>query len=360
MRRAASKNRRRLGDWTAYATDEAFQERHDADERFADTTGSLLAKFNRLARDLADEPGQDADVCGFEGTRVLVRSREGLEIPCEVRRILKKQLTGVRSPISIGDAVRFQYIESSDQQEGVVVALLPRRNFLARTDSHNRALLHVFAANIDRMVIVASAAMPDLRPALIDRYLLISHAFDVQPVIVINKCDLTDSSATVRLYQDLGYPVHCTACRDTAGADLDGLRSSLAGGTCVFAGQSGVGKSSLIKALAPEQEIRIGAVSEVQQKGRHTTIAARSYRLPPDITLIDTPGIRECGIPALAPLDVALLYRDIARYHPECRFPNCSHIHEPDCAVQTAVKDGRIARSRYESYRAILAEDLVS
>jgi ribosome biogenesis GTPase / thiamine phosphate phosphatase len=357
MRRASAKNRSRQGDWTAYAEDEDFQERNDADERFSHTASSLLAKFNRLTRDIASEDGHHAVVSGFDGTRVQVRDDAGHEYPCDVRRRLKKQLTGVHSPLSIGDEIRFRFTDQT-ANEGVIVALLPRRNQLARADSHNRALLHVFAANVDRLVVVASTGIPELRPALIDRYLLIAHAFGVEPVVVINKRDCGPYQSVADLYRHLDYPVHCTIAAGDA-PDLDGLADSLTGCTCVFAGQSGVGKSSLIKVLAPETVIRIGDVSAVQQKGRHTTTAARSYVLPGGITLIDTPGIRECGVPiGMDALDVALLYRDIAKRHHDCRFPNCSHSHEPDCVVKAAVEAGDIAISRYDSYRAILAEDL--
>lgn len=262
-------------------------------------------------------------------------------------------LGGVRSPLCVGDRVRF--LDDPDDTP-VITALLPRRNQVARVDSHNRALLHIFAANVDRLVIVASLGIPELRPGLIDRYLIAAHIDDIEPLVVINKCDLGDSQAIAGLYRQLGYQVFCTCAGPHP--TLDGLDAAIAERTCVFAGQSGVGKSSLIKAIAGDLDIRIGDVSTIQHKGRHTTTSARSYPLGQGATLIDTPGIREFAIPELDALDVALLYRDLAAHHHECRFPNCTHVHEPACAVQAAVAAGTIARTRYESYLSIISDDL--
>ncbi|MFW5845205.1 MAG: ribosome small subunit-dependent GTPase A [Planctomycetota bacterium] len=334
--------------------DEDFIDQQASERRTQHTGEHLLAKFNRLTRSTAAEAGTDGVVCGFEGTRIQVRNADGAERPCEIRSALTKMLSGVKSPLCIGDRVRFQTLEDGTS---VIVALLERQNQLVRTDSHNRALLHVFAANVDHLVIVASAAEPALKPGLIDRYLLIAHLFEVAPLVVLNKSDLAETDSWARLYRRLDYPVFQTVAGGPAGT-LDGLQDHLAGHTCVLAGQSGVGKSSLINSLAPDLDIRIGSTSTAVHKGRHTTTAARSYVIGRDITIMDTPGIRECGIPPIEPLDVALLYRDIASHHHDCRFPDCTHTHEPHCAVKAAVEAGKLAASRYDSYRSILDEDL--
>ena len=133
-------------------------------------------------------------------------------------------------------------------------------------------------------------------------------------------------------------------------ATIDALRQHLAGKRCVIAGQSGVGKSSTVRALFPHFAPRIGAVSDVQHKGKHTTIASRSYALPTGGALVDTPGVRECAIGGIEPLSLALLYPEFAERHHNCRFHNCQHLHEPDCAIIKAVSEGHIARSRYESF----------
>ena len=147
---------------------------------------------------------------------------------------------------------------------------------------------------------------------------------------------------------------------DSTDPETARLKALISGKACVFAGQSGVGKSSLVNALYPEVAARTGTVSDALSKGRHTTTASTSYRLADGSRLIDTPGIRECGITGLSALDVALLYRDIALYHQHCHFSDCSHRHEPDCAVIAALESGDLAPSRYLSYCSILDEDLTA
>jgi ribosome biogenesis GTPase len=333
-------------------------EQHEGDRRVVHTGESLLAKFNRLARSQASETGLDGTISGFDGTRFIVRDAQCNEVGCDIRTALKKMLRGVKSPLCIGDRVRFQF-QPGDGTSGVIVALLPRTNQLSRSDSHNRALEHIFAANVDRLLIIGSIEQPSLRPALIDRYLLIAHYNGIEPLIVLNKADLGDPEPWRALYARLGYTV-CRTVVSSGQRQLDQLDEHLRGRSCVVAGQSGVGKSSLIRALAPDLAIRIGDISQVLQKGRHTTTSARSYLLPEGICLMDTPGIRECGIPPMSRLDVALHYRDIAALHHDCRFPNCSHSHEPGCAVKAAVEAGTIASSRYDSYRSIIDEDLAT
>lgn len=358
IRRASAKGRRRIGNWERHAEDDVFLERHAANERVSHTGANLLAKFNRLARDESEGAGQEAEVCSFAGTFVMVRNERQGEWPCEIRTILKKQLRGVRNPLCVGDRVRAVPPEQ-DAESGMITALLPRQNQLVRADSHNKALIHVFAANIDDLVIVAATRLPDLRPGLIDRYLVIAHYNGIKPRIVINKADLEDPANTRDLYRGLGYDVYITcADPDQPSGELERLRQDLVGRTCVLAGQSGVGKSSLANVLFPKLEARVGSISDQLGKGRHTTIAARSYQVAGGGRLIDTPGIRECGITGLEPLDVALLYRDIASFHPDCKFPDCSHTHEPECAVKAALAEGRLARSRYDSYVSIITEDL--
>jgi ribosome biogenesis GTPase len=257
----------------------------------------------------------------------------------------------VKNPLCIGDQVRF----TRTTEGGVIDAVSPRRNQLARTDSHNKALMHVFAANIDRLVVVASLAEPDLKHGLIDRYLLIAAYNGIDATVALTKTDLKTGDATRALYAGIGIPAFAVCA--LSGNGIDDLRAHLSGKTCVFAGQSGVGKSSLVNALFPDIAARVGDVANAGH-GRHTTTSARSYVVAGGGRLIDTPGVRECGITGMTALDVALLYPDIAAHHPQCRFDDCSHLHEPDCAVRAAVESRVIAATRYESYRSIITEDL--
>lgn len=355
LRRANAKDGSRLGNLERHADDDGFLDRIGSSSRRGNSGETLLGKFNRLARDAASAEGRPGRVTGFDGADVLVRDEAG-ERPASVRRLLKKMRHGERNVLAVGDRVR---VIDDGADRAVVVGVEPRRNQLARADSHNKALEQVLAANIDRLVIVAAVALPDLKPGLIDRYLLLAHLHEIEPVIVINKGDLGDAGQAQALYRSLGYAVHLTQA-ERGGEDpgVVALRTELRGLSCVISGQSGVGKSSLVAALHPGLSLRIGAVSDAQAKGRHTTNASRSYLLPDGIELIDTPGIRECGVGKIEPLDVALHYRDLAALQPQCHFPDCTHRHEPGCAVLRALEEGRLALSRYDSYCKIIAGDL--
>ncbi|TVR39296.1 MAG: ribosome small subunit-dependent GTPase A [Planctomycetota bacterium] len=358
LRRANIKNPTRLGNLTRLSEDEDYLALQEGTQRSSHTGVSLLAKFNRLSalskdRD-NDLPTIRGEVCGFEGTQVTVRCENGEEHACQVRRRLKKMLRGEKSPLAVGDRVEVTQVSEGDW---VVECVLPRSNQLERRDSHNSSLSHVFAANVDCLVIVAAIEDPCIKTGLIDRYLLIAHLAEVAAVIVFNKSDLGDTQPYDQLYRQLGYPTFSTQA-DRAQGDIAALRDFLKGKACVFAGMSGVGKSSLINACYPHFAARIGVVSSSLHKGRHTTTSSRSYPLADGSRLIDTPGIRELGVTFPSALDAALHYPDIAVLHQHCHFPNCSHTHEPDCAIKQAVRQGSIARSRYASYLALLENDL--
>jgi ribosome biogenesis GTPase len=350
LRRANAKDAVRRGGWEHHHDDDDYLDRHGAKSRPSHGGESLLAKFNHLARAAADQAGEAGEICAFSGRAVVVRAADGSEHDCEVRQVLKKMIAGVKNPLCVGDRVNF------DRAGGVIVAVAPRRNQLERTDSHNRSLIQVFAANLDRLVIVAALAEPDLKLGLIDRYLVIAAANGIAATVVLNKADLGDPTGPAALYRGLGVPLF-TVIANRALGNIPPLREHLRGKTCVVAGQSGVGKSSLINALYPEFAARVGAMANAGY-GRHTTTAGRSYPLPDGGRLIDTPGIRECAIAGLGPTDVGLLYPDLAALHARCRFADCTHLHEPDCAVLAAVQRGELAASRYASYCSIVTEDL--
>lgn len=359
LRRAHSKSRTRPGNLQRLELDEELLLRH-SDDTHSDTGGTLLARFNRMSEHLQhainDSGCVNGEVCGFDGPAILVRFDDGQEITCQLRRRIKKILRGEKSPLAIGDGVR---VSTTPEGDRVIEGVCPRRNQLVRRDSHNASLDHVFAANVDYLVIVSSVRDPHLKTGLIDRYLLIAALADISAVVVLNKCDLADAHEAASLYTGLAVPVFRTSTTDPQHLPaVDALRQHLRGRACVFAGHSGVGKSSLINALYPQFQARVGDVSQVLHKGRHTTTSARSYLLDDGSRLIDTPGIRELGVRVGTALDAALLYADIAQHHPHCHFPNCTHTHEPDCAVKQAVRDGHIALSRYGSFVSLLAHDL--
>lgn len=357
LRRAAESAKGRQKGWERHAEDEDFLDREETSRGRATHLGeSLLARFNRVARAIADAPADalPGRICGFAGRQVIARLDDGREIPCDIRTALLKQFHGVRNPLVVGDQVRVTLAD----EVGVVEAVGERRNVLARADSHNKALLHQLAANLDHLVIVCTVTQPDFKPGFLDRALVLAEANDIPAAVVFNKSDLAADATLVARYADLGYPVFTTCAAVETDPGIDALREHLRGHTAAFTGQSGVGKTSLLNALYPGLGLRVGRVSNETGKGRHTTTGARSIALADDGELIDTPGIRECGVTGLDAIDVALLYRDLARFHHACHFNDCTHRHEPDCAVRAAVERGDIAVERYHSYCAIVAEDL--
>jgi ribosome biogenesis GTPase len=249
--------------------------------------------------------------------------------------------------IAVGDRVLF----SPERRR--VEEILPRRTALSRTDPHNPRIQRVIAANIDVVVNVVSLKSPPLRPGLIDRYLIAIGKSGAEPLLCVNKIDLLASAEELeplRPYQELGLSVIC--CSAATGEGLKELSEALAEKTCVFAGHSGVGKSSLLNVLDPRLQLTTGSVSLANEKGRHTTTSSALYHLPNGAIVIDTPGIREFGLWDVSQTDLRQYYREFDAY--PCAFADCTHTHEPDCGVKAAVESGRIAAARYESYVRIL------
>ncbi len=358
LRRANRKDVTRIGGIEKLHEDDDFTDGLAERGRRSHQGESLLARFNRLA-DVAGESGEAGEIAGFAGNLVLVRPSAAAAdiVPCTVRQLLKKRIAGVKNPLCVGD--RVQWHREAGHAEGVVVAVAARRNQLERADSHNRSLVHVFAANVDALVVVASLGAPELKPALIDRYLVIAVANAIPAVVVVNKADCGDPTPTVELYRGLGFGCFATSAANGPGdPGVMALQAHLHGKSCVVAGQSGVGKSSLVNALAGgAAPARVGAVAG-EGFGRHTTTSAQAYILPGGIRVVDTPGIRSCTITGLDAQAVGLSYPEIAAASRSCRFSDCQHTAEPECAVRAGVAAGSIAASRYHSYLAILSEDL--
>jgi ribosome biogenesis GTPase len=210
----------------------------------------------------------------------------------------------------------------------------------------------VFAANVDVLVVVASAAKPAFKPGLVDRYLIAAEVGGVEAVLCFNKVDLVDAEPPeLQAYRDLGVHVIKTSCE--TGEGLNELRAALRGKMSIFAGHSGVGKSSLLNALQPDLDLETREISEATKKGKHTTTTARLYQLDDGIRVIDTPGIRALGLWEVSPEEVAYYFPEIAEHGAGCKFRDCTHTHEPKCAVREAVETGAISRHRFESFQRI-------
>ena len=294
----------------------------------------------------AGDDTQTGRVLRVHGLESIVRTDDGSEYRCAVRRVLKNMSTDQRHVVAAGDIVTFRREGSS--QQGIIVAIHPRRGVLSRTSKGRK---HVLVSNIDQIIIVASAAEPSLKPHLIDRFLVTAEQSGLEAVIVINKIDLADAAELqplVGVYAQMGYRVLLTSA--AKGWNIDALRMLIANCHSVVTGQSGVGKSSLLNVIQSGLGLRVGEVSEDNSKGRHTTTTAELLPLDSGGTIIDTPGIRQFELWDVAPAEISGLFRDLRPYVNNCRFPDCTHIHEVDCAVLDAVADGRIDPRRYDSY----------
>ncbi|MBN2217809.1 MAG: ribosome small subunit-dependent GTPase A [Pirellulales bacterium] len=297
-------------------------------------------------------------VC-IQGLASVVQADDGALYRCATRRLLKTLSTDQRHVVAVGDRVFFRPIESTDSQtrEGLIERVEPRHGSLCRT---SRGRQHVLVTNVDQALIVTSTAEPRIKPHLIDRLLITAEKSGIRPVICINKIDLIDPAGLAPLigvYSQMGYEVLLVSAK--TGFGIDALRRRLANRESVVAGQSGVGKSSLLNQIDPSLALRVSTVSAETQKGRHTTTNARLIALDFGGWVVDTPGIRQFELWDVIPEEVAGFFRDLRPYVNFCRYPNCTHTHEQQCAVKDAVADGRLDERRYESYCHLFAGDMM-
>jgi ribosome biogenesis GTPase len=262
-----------------------------------------------------------------------------------------------QSGLAVGDEVLLEPLGEGHR----VAAVLPRRSLLTRADPHDARRARAIAANIDVVVVMVAAKAPPLHARLIDRYFVAVERSGARAALAVNKVDLlTDAERgeVLDLLQPyLGLHIPVVLCSVTTGEGIEDLRDVLAGATCVFVGQSGVGKSSVLNALHEDAAAKTGAVRAGDGRGRHTTSASSLYELPGGVRVIDTPGIRRFSVDAADAVTLADGFAEFAPYAARCRYRDCAHTHEPGCAVKAAVDDGAIARSRYASYRKLLGDD---
>lgn len=295
-------------------------------------------------------------VLSVHGLISMVQADNGRLYSCATRRLLKTLSTDQRHIVAAGDRVFFRPVSQSDTDEGIIERIEPRHGVLSRT---SRGRQQILVANVDQALIVTSAAEPRLKPQLIDRLLVSAEQGGVRPVICINKIDLVDAAELqplIGVYSQMGYEVVVLSA--ATGFGISRLRQMLMGCASVVVGQSGVGKSSLLNAIDPELRLRVAAVSEETQKGRHTTTTARLVPLSFGGYVVDTPGIRQFQLWDVIPEEVGGYYRDLRPYVSHCRFPDCTHTHEAGCAVKDAVADGRLDARRYDSYCGLFRGDM--
>ncbi len=294
------------------------------------------------------------------GSSYIVKTPTGNELPCRIKGNFRIKGIRTTNPVAVGDIVEVRPSESGDS---FITAIEPRRNYIIRRASNLSKEAHIIAANIDAVCLIATLFHPTTSTTFIDRFLSTAEAYDVPATLVLNKADLCAGDeerseyldAVTYLYRSIGYEVIHTSAE--TGEGIDSLRDILSGKTTLLSGNSGVGKTSLINRLIPGIELRTAAISAVHDTGMHTTTFSEMFELPGNTgRIIDTPGVKGFGTVDMDKNEVSHYFPEIFKLSQQCRYNNCSHTHEPGCAVRQAVDNHLIAASRYSSYLSILED----
>ena len=282
--------------------------------------------------------------------------------PAVLRGKVRLGRSAATNPVAVGDRVRYELEgEATLEHPAVIKEVLPRDNYLIRRSTNLSRQAHVIAANLDQAVVVVSLYFPEVKLPFLDRILVTCEVYKVPVLIVLNKVDLYREEAREQLeylrkiYEGAGYPVLETSAR--SGEGVEALRERCRGRVNLITGESGVGKSSLIKALDPSLDPKVGRISDVHLQGKHTTSLYEMYRLASGGYIIDTPGLRGFGLVDLEKEEISKYFPEMLRASEGCRFTPCTHTHEPGCAVKAAVDAGTISPERYASYLGMLEED---
>lgn len=301
---------------------------------------------------------QEGLVIRNTGSWYVVLTDLGQTFECKVKGNFR--LKGIRStnPVAVGDRVRIT--PGPDGETALIEEIADRRNYIIRRASNLSKQSHIIAANIDQAALLVTVSYPEVSTTFIDRFLASAEAYRIPVLLIFNKIDLCSTEqlrymeAVCHLYSSLGYDCLRISAKQETG--LDQVRTHLAGKTTLLSGNSGVGKSTLLNALLPDAGARTAEISTAHQTGMHTTTFSQMFFLPQGGSLIDTPGIKGFGTFDMERTEVAHYFREIFQIGQECRFADCTHTHEPGCAVLKAVEESRIAQSRYTSYLSMLED----
>lgn len=295
------------------------------------------------------------------GSSYIVRLEDGTEVNCRIKGNFRIRGIRTTNPVAVGDIVHVR--PAADDAE-YIVEIEPRMNYIIRRASNLSKESHILASNIDCAMLVATIKDPETPLTFIDRFLATAEAYSVASMIVINKMDMWDESdyefaeALRTLYTQIGYDVIFVSA--ASGEGLECLKEELSGKITLLAGNSGVGKSSLINALVPDVKLRTGAISDIHHTGTHTTTFSEMVDLPAGGELIDIPGVKGFGTIDFEPAEVSHFFPEIFRIGRECKYGDCRHCGEPGCAVVEAVENHYISESRYNSYLSVLEESIES
>ena len=294
------------------------------------------------------------------GSWYIVRCDDGAEISCKIKGNLRLKGFRCTNPVAVGDVVN---LEMKNDGTAFIRSIEPRRNYIIRRASNLSREFQILAANLDMAVLVVTLVNPVTSTVFIDRFLATAEAYQVPAIVVFNKIDLLTEpedrellDAIVYLYRSIGYTV--VPMSTLTGEGVDALQEQLRGKTALFSGNSGVGKSSIINLLVPEARLKVGDISEVHHTGMHTTTFSEMLDIPGDNAghIIDTPGVKGFGTIDFEKSEIAHYFPEIFKVSKECKYSNCTHTHEPGCAVREAVEQSRISQSRYNSYLSIMED----
>lgn len=292
------------------------------------------------------------------GSWYIVETENGTRINCILKG--KFRIKGIKAtnPLAVGDKVD---VALQPDQTGIITKIYPRRNYIVRKATKTSKVSHIIAANIDQALVVVSLTKPRTTTGFIDRFLITAEAYHIPSLIVINKIDLYDDELkrrheeVVDIYKSATYP--CISVSALSGENMSALKEVMCDKTSLMAGHSGVGKSAILNKLEPGLDLKTKEISTVHLKGRHTTTFAEMHSLTFGGFVIDTPGIKEFGLIDFDKHEVAERFPEMRALMHQCKFHNCTHIHEPGCAVKEALKTGEINENRYKNYLRIVNND---
>ncbi len=293
------------------------------------------------------------------GSWYQVKAEDGARYSCRLRGVFKLDQMNITNPVAVGDRVLFDK-DLRRAGEGLITKILPRDNYIIRRSPHRTQVGHLIATNVDQAFLIVTLKLPRTSLGFIDRFLVTAETFRIPAGIIFNKTDLLDREEIqtqknlAAIYGPLGY--RCFESSALTGKGLGKINRALTGKTTLFSGISGVGKSSILNHLGDHIEQKVAQISSVQ-KGKHTTTFAQMFDLSDDAFVIDTPGIKELGLLEVGDEELSHYFPELRDLFGYCKYHNCTHTHEPGCGVPKAIRDGKVAPSRYESYLSILLEE---
>jgi len=295
------------------------------------------------------------------GSWYTVKSTDGDFIECRIKG--KFRIKGIKStnPIAVGDLVDYELEETSDTTTGTIHAIHDRKNYIVRKSVNLSHQMHIIASNLDYVFLLITVNNPPTTFNFIDRFLVTAEAYGIETILVFNKIDTFDEAALEEqlymqhVYQEIGY--QCLRVSSTEGKGIEQLKTIMVGKVTMFSGHSGVGKSTLVNAMEPDLQLKTKTISEASKQGQHTTTFAEMYDLSFGASIIDTPGIKGFGIVDMEKEEISGYFPEFFKRKDQCKFNNCLHKEEPNCAIKSALDRDEIAWSRYNSYLKILEGD---